>query len=151
VVITADNDLWQIIDDRISLWNPKDKAFYGREEFRDEWGLEPLQWVEVKSLAGCKSDTVEGIRGIGYSSAAKYLRGDLKGKKLELIQSNPDIPKSILKLVKLPFPEPIIQEVVSDSFSIKQFEGIFNKYDFKFFLRADEFRKWRNIFVRGEI
>ena len=109
ILVTADHDLYQAIDGLIQMYDPKTRATTSANAFRREYdGLPPMAWWKVLCLAGCKTDEVPGIHGIGKTSAVKYLMGTLKGKKLELIQSivNSKAGKELLKrnrrLVKLP-------------------------------------------------
>lgn len=77
VVATSDRDYYQLLGPDCRLYNPGAKAFYGPAEFAAEYGLaDPGQWVEVGALAGetgPSSDTIYGVPGIGYATAAKLI------------------------------------------------------------------------------
>jgi 5'-3' exonuclease len=69
----------------------------------------------VKSIAGCDTDDVKGVKGIGEKTAAKFLLGKLtKGKKLDAINANLDLFKINSPLVKLPFPGTPSHELQND-------------------------------------
>ncbi len=106
VVITGDQDLYQLLSDRISVWHPVSGKYVNPQSFLDEYGVNPKSWVNVKCLAGCTSDDVEGLRGIGEKTAAKYINGTLtKGVKYELLRTSARMTVNKNKpLVQLPFP-----------------------------------------------
>lgn len=106
VIISADHDLYQLLNHRISLWKPKEKAFYTHKDLeKDYYGLTPEQWHLVKAMAGCPGDNVPGIQGVGETTAAKFLRGIIKptAKVYSKIESSEDIWKQNIGLVKLPY------------------------------------------------
>jgi len=74
VVVGTDNDLWQLLD-FCSMYDSKKKELFTKRDFEKKWGIFPLQWGEVKCLAGCSGDNVEGIAGVGNITAIKYLKG----------------------------------------------------------------------------
>jgi len=71
-----------------------------------EYGIAPSQWADVKAIAGCSSDGVEGVRGVGEKTAAKFLRGNLKpaSKAHQAIVAGNNVWRRNLPLVRLPFP-----------------------------------------------
>ncbi len=106
VIVSADEDLFQLLSPTVSHFNPTTKKMITDELFKKEWGINPSDWIMVKALAGCGSDEVIGIKGVGEKTAAKHIRGELKAnskvygaiaKQLDVVQKN-------LPLVSLPFP-----------------------------------------------
>lgn len=79
IIVSTDHDLWQLLrPGRVVCYNPHSKATLTDEAFRAAWyGLAPKQWAAVKALAGCVSDKVPGIVGVGEKTAAKYLAKQL--------------------------------------------------------------------------
>ena len=73
------------------------------EDFRKEFKIDPGDWVEVKKVAGCPTDGVPGVSGVGIKRAIKYIKGELTGKKYQNIIYNKKLIKRNEKLVKLPF------------------------------------------------
>jgi len=77
------------------------------EKFKEKWyGLQPKQWATVKAVAGCNSDNVKGIPGIGEKTAAQFLTGNLARHlaKFDKIATAPKADIDFrLRLVKLPF------------------------------------------------
>jgi len=62
VICSSDSDFIQLIDNRVTLWNPIKKKNV------DPW---PVDYVVWKSLRGDKSDNVAGIKGVGDKTALK--------------------------------------------------------------------------------
>lgn len=119
-VISSDKDLLQLLYlPGVTCWTPgmEGKAMT-KEKFEAEWGLNPAMWTTVKAIAGCDSDEVPGIQGVGEKTAALHLAGKLEGKpqpnggvafgaKAQLIRDFvlTDQYKINMELVKLPHRE----------------------------------------------
>lgn len=105
IIVSRDGDFYQLLNDRVSIWNPSKKRMITADWFRDEYGISPEQWADVKAIAGCGSDEVPGVKGIGEITAAKFLAGTLKHttKAFAKIVEGDAIWKRNLPLVKLPY------------------------------------------------
>lgn len=105
IIVGADYDLYQLLTDRILMWHPTSKKATTAESFSKEYGITPTQWINVKAIAGCSSDNVIGIKGVGEKTAAKFLNGSLKpsSKAWQLISANNHVWDSNRHLVKLPY------------------------------------------------
>lgn len=105
IIVSTDKDLWQLLGSKVTIWNPIKKSFYTEQDFRnDHLALAPYQWAYVKAIAGCSSDEIEGIRGIGEITACKYMAGqfDEQHRISVLVYKNKKRWKENIKLVKLP-------------------------------------------------
>ena len=104
VIVTGDGDLYQCINNRVSWYDPGRRKFYNEATFRAEKGIAAKLWGQVKALAGCHSDNVKGIPGIGEATAIKYLTGTLPmhQKAYQKIRVASDIKLRNQKLVLLP-------------------------------------------------
>ena len=74
-ILTGDRDSLQLISDRTSvilMRNNKDELF-NRDHFREVYGIEPEQFVDVKALMGDSSDCIPGVPGIGEKTALKLI------------------------------------------------------------------------------
>lgn len=83
VIVTADADLWQCLAEDVVVYNPNKKEFMTVERLDLEHGVNPADWALVKAIAGCSSDNVVGIKGIGEKTAVAYLRGELKHESMK--------------------------------------------------------------------
>ena len=78
IIIGSDKDLYQLLSPRVSLYNPRIHKMLTLQAFVKDYGISPTSWIDVKALAGCVTDGVPGIAGIGEKTAIKFLRGELK-------------------------------------------------------------------------
>jgi DNA polymerase-1 len=115
LIISADSDLWQLLSLQVSQYNPTKKEAITVKLFRDRWGIEPPQWADVKALAGCATDNVKGVRGIGERRAADYLSGKLqKGELFERLQRSRKLWQDNLPLVQLPYEGTLVPQLSLD-------------------------------------
>ncbi len=105
VIVSRDADFYQLLGPRVSIWNSSKKRMVDADWLRGEFGIGPGQWADVKAIAGCKSDEVPGVEGVGEITAAKFLAGTLKDttKKYQAIVRNNAIWERNLPLVRLPY------------------------------------------------
>ena len=73
IIIGADKDLKQCLDDNVFMWDPgvKQEKLTTLAEFREETGLEPSQWADFQAIIGDSSDNIPGVPGIGPKTAEK--------------------------------------------------------------------------------
>jgi 5'-3' exonuclease len=116
IIVSTDADFYQLLNPRISIWNPKRKKITNWESFTREWDVSPLLWADAKAIAGCRTDDIPGVDGVGEKTAIKYLKGELShsSKKYKSIVTRKDIRVFNLKLVRLPFPGVETFDVVDD-------------------------------------
>jgi len=133
VVLTNDEDLLQLTDD-CAWYSPAKKKLINGRTFRAEYGITPRQWAEVKAIAGCNSDKVPGVAGVGNTTALRYLKGELtKGKKFEDIVSyeGKRIAGFNKQLVDLPHAATKPIKLQKDNFNPEGFLAICDLYGFK--------------------
>lgn len=106
IIVSTDKDLWQLINVNVCCYNPHTRRLLDRDEFMKKWGIEPALWANVKALAGCATDDVPGIRGVGDLTAVKWFRSQLKPDSVAFRKINGEgiaIHNRNIKLVRLPF------------------------------------------------
>jgi 5'-3' exonuclease len=147
IIATRDQDFWQLLS-YCDLYDPQTKYLLTEEEFVREWGIHPSKWAEVKSIAGCKSDNVPGIYGVGEKTAVKYITKKLKShtKKFKDIERNKDIIKRNRRLVTLPFPGTKLYTLQEDQFDFDSFYSICNQLAMDYFLQRRQLNWWRAFF-----
>jgi len=79
VIVTGDADMYQlIIHDQVRVYHPREDKIVNQTSFIKEYGVFPHSWSSVKTLAGCASDEVPGMKGVGIKTACKYFAGTSK-------------------------------------------------------------------------
>lgn len=73
VIVSADKDFDQLINKRISIWNPHKKERITHQNCLKLKGYTPEQCVDYLSLLGDKSDCIPGYKGVGEKTALKFL------------------------------------------------------------------------------
>lgn len=89
IILGADKDLKQCLDDNVFMWDPagrKDKITT-LEEFCESTGLNPDQWADFQALVGDSADNIPGVPGVGKVTATKLMA---KYPTLEDIRDNYD-------------------------------------------------------------
>ena len=70
VIITSDKDFFQLVQDHVRIFNPRDDgAWYDPDGVKEKFGVPPSQVVDVLSLMGDAVDNVKGVPGIGEKGA----------------------------------------------------------------------------------
>ena len=75
VIVSGDKDLLQLLDDNITMKNPKTRAgkttvdTYTPAELYEEYSVTPEEFVDLKALMGDTSDNIPGAKGIGPKTA----------------------------------------------------------------------------------
>lgn len=104
VICSTDSDLYQLLDRTTDIWTGK--KLINAEGFFAEWKVSADEWYYIKAIAGCSSDCIEGVAGVGEITAVKYFRGEL-GENTKAYKSirefeRKDIYRN-LELVSLPY------------------------------------------------
>ncbi len=74
VIVTADKDLYQLVDDDVVVLNPsKDDRILDPAGVEEVFGVPPCRVVDVLALVGDKVDNVPGVPGIGDKGARRLL------------------------------------------------------------------------------
>ncbi len=99
-VLTGDRDSFQLIDKNIKVRIPRTKMGktedqdYTVEKIEEEYGLEPLDLIEVKGLMGDTSDNIPGVPGVGEKTAINLIK---EYKTIDGVYENIDKQKGKLK------------------------------------------------------
>ena len=95
-IISSDKDLLQLIspDVDIKLLKQKDYIRYNEKTFKQQWGIDPINIIDLKALMGDPSDNIPGVKGVGEKTALKLLQ---EYKTLDGIYENIESIKGKLK------------------------------------------------------
>jgi 5'-3' exonuclease len=150
VIVSGDKDLFQLLKkDRVAMYNPTSRKEATEQSFRCEWGISPSLWWQVKTIAGCSTDSVPGVKGVGEKTAIKYLQGTLSEKKTAVIDETlPAFAKRNKKLVRLPFPGIKTFRIQEDALRFSKFKAVFAELGF--FSFEQDISIWRD-FCNGTL
>lgn len=94
IIVSADKDLTQLVDNDAKMWDPQKDVDYDEQGVKDKFGIKPSQVIDFMALTGDTSDNVPGIPGIGPKTAATLIEnyqtlegiydhiGEIKQKKV---------------------------------------------------------------------
>jgi len=152
VIVGADKDLKQCLDERVYLWDPgsRKEKLTSLEDFRKETGLEPDQWADFQALIGDSADNIPGVPGVGPKTAVKIMaqyptleelrdavnagEGDFKPAMRKKLEANMEDAFLFRKLTRLS--TDVCQEITLDSMAVIPP----NFHDVAAFLKEYEFR-----------
>ena len=88
-IISSDKDLLQLINYETDVKLLKQSGFirYNEKIFKEEFGIDPINIIDLKALMGDSSDNIPGVKGIGEKGALKLLR---EYKTIENLYDNID-------------------------------------------------------------
>ena len=73
VIVTGDKDMFQLLTQAVRIYDPVKDKWFGEEECRERFGVEPARVVEVMGLMGDATDNIPGVKGIGEKTAIKLI------------------------------------------------------------------------------
>jgi DNA polymerase I len=74
VIVSGDKDFCQILDEYVTLLDPRSSTRVGPREAESRYGVSPDRVVEVFGLSGDATDNVPGVKGIGLKTAIKLMQ-----------------------------------------------------------------------------
>ena len=77
LLVTTDKDYFQLLTPKVRMYNSGKNEYRDLQYLKGEYDLDKAsQWIDVGALAGesgATSDTIYGVPGIGYKTAAKLI------------------------------------------------------------------------------
>lgn len=75
-ILTGDRDSLQLIDNNttVILATNKGDIYYTTEKFKDDYGFNPINLIDLKALMGDSSDNISGVAGIGEKTASALIK-----------------------------------------------------------------------------
>ena len=73
-IVSSDRDLYQLVDDSISIFNIFGRREVTKESLRDDFDVSPSVYMLSRIIEGDKSDNILGIEGIGPKRAQTLAR-----------------------------------------------------------------------------
>lgn len=135
IIISSDQDLYQLINFQVSSYNPVKKKILTLQGFKEKYGILPHEWKLVKALAGCNTDGVPGVKGIGEKTAIKYLTKNLKAtaRAYQSITSKEGLRifERNMRLVSLPFKVTKVFKLQEDEITQEGWNKVMKKLGMK--------------------
>lgn len=151
IMITGDGDLYQCISRYVTWYDPQRQVHMTQEEFVSRKGILPNAWGAVKALAGCPSDNVPGIQGVGEATAIKFILNSLpeKYKAYQSIvsKSGRKVFKRNQELVVLPHPRTKDFALKLPDYRPDRFFKMCKKLGIVSFLEGSKHKQWRRFFT----
>lgn len=147
VMVTGDKDFRQLISLQVSMWDTMKDKVTDYHTFKEEYGLEPVQIIDVMGLAGDRSDNIPGVPSVGEKTALALIQqfgtlenvferlGEIKKKKLkenlEISEEAATLSKKLVTIDRfVPMDEDIDDLKVGEADRLVLAE-IFRKLEFK--------------------
>lgn len=150
LLVSGDEDMYQCLYPHVTIYQPSKNRVYTTDDFTEEFNIPFWKWIWVKGYAGCKSDEVKGIEGIGEVKAIQYINQQLKGKSKAyqsiVSKEGKRIYKRNLKLVSLPHPKTKSIELQNNRFSKKGFIKVCDEYGLESF-KTKDWKQWVALFL----
>jgi len=166
VIISNDQDFYQLCDDETVVFRPVKKAVYNKKKIIEELGVHPRNMALARALIGDSSDNLPGIKGVGFKTIEKrlsFLGSDKDytiddvieycentGSKLKFhtnIVEGKEIIAHNYKMMQLYSPMLSIQSKDFVQNAVENFECVFNKIEIMKNMRDDGFGElnWKDL------
>lgn len=74
MIYTTDKDIFQLVNDDVCVFNPRQKKLYKHDDVVEKLGITPSQVVDFLALKGDSTDGITGIDKVGDVKAAQLLQ-----------------------------------------------------------------------------
>ena len=140
MIVSSDEDLFQCLRNYVKIFNPGSNQQFTDIDFNTSFNITPDLWPHVKAIAGCSSDNVIGVQGVGEKTAIKYLTGELSfsNKKYNVIKQfvKSKEYETNFQLVKLPYiGSKFTMEVKMPELKKEAFIDVFDRYGLESFFK----------------
>jgi DNA polymerase-1 len=69
--MSSDKDFLQLVNKDVSVYSPSKKKIYNINEVVEEFGIHPHNFINFRMMDGDKSDSINGITGVGLKTIIK--------------------------------------------------------------------------------
>lgn len=157
IIVTGDRDSFQLVDDFTSVYFTKkgtsDVKVMTVKELKNEYGVTPKQFIDLKALQGDTADNIPGVAGVGPKTASDLILkygsienlydniDEISGKLKEKLETNKDMAFLSKKLATI-LTQGEIDLKLSDCTFDYPFSSLvydyFKKYEFKTLLKSEK-------------
>ncbi len=85
IIVTGDRDTFQLVDDTTKVYFTKkgtsELKIMGVKELKEEYGVSPKEFIDLKALQGDQADNIPGVAGVGPKTATELIQkyGSIEG------------------------------------------------------------------------
>lgn len=151
-IISSDKDLLQLISKcvDVKLLKQKDYILYNEKTFKEDYGIDPIRIIDLKSLEGDISDNIPGVKGIGEKTALTLLKqyktlegvyeniNEIKGKLQEKLINDKENAFFSKELATICLNTPInmsLNDIILTKPNYDELLKIFNELEFNSFIK----------------
>ncbi len=158
IIVTGDRDAFQLVDKTTSVYFTKrgtsDVKIINVAELKNEYGVSPKEFIDLKALQGDASDNIPGVPGVGPKTALKLIQnyGSLEGVYKNLNELSGTLVEKLIDNKEMAFLSRKLATIVTSGeldvpledlkydfpFNAEVFE-FFNYYDFRSLIKKDEY------------
>ncbi len=73
VIVSGDKDFYQLVSDKVTLFDLSKDKHIGKEEVKEKFGTTPDKVIDILALTGDSADNIPGIPKIGIKTAIKLM------------------------------------------------------------------------------
>lgn len=144
-ICSKDKDVLQLLSDRILIFDLKTEQSLSAEQFQQQTGISPAQYLDCLALQGDPSDNVPGIPDVGPKTALEWIKrygsieqlyqhaDQIPGKRGQQLRASKDLVALSRKLVTINCNVPIHvdwQQLRRRPFDIDRLTAIFRQLGF---------------------
>ena len=148
VMVTGDKDFIQLVTEDCLLWDPMKDKEIDIAKIKEEFGVTPVEFIDLLGLSGDKSDNIPGVPGVGPKTAssliAQYKSIDNIYNNIEDLKNKKKLYQNLLENKENAFLSKdlvIIDQFVESEISVDKFRivapdkgkasALFREYEFK--------------------
>lgn len=154
IIVTGDRDSFQLVDDTTSVYftrkGTSDVKILNVKTLKEEYGVTPQQFIDLKALQGDASDNIPGVAGVGPKTATDLIQkyssienmyehlDELTGKLKEKLEQNKQmafLSKELATILTKGDIDLKLSDCVYDFPFAEPVYEMFKKYEFKSLLK----------------
>ena len=156
IIVTGDRDSFQLVDDTTKVYFTKkgtsDLKVMDEKTLKEEYGVSPKEFIDLKALQGDTADNIPGVAGVGPKTATELIQkygsvenlyehiDELAGKLIEKLEAGKNdafMSKELATILTKGDIEVSLKELEYDfPFAAPVYE-YFKKYEFKTLLKNE--------------
>lgn len=163
VIVSSDEDMYQLLSKNVRMWAVRKKEWFSTESLMEKYGCTPEVYLQAKIIAGCPTDNVKGVQGVGIKTAVKWLHAESNPKSKTSIKIDEEHKAVILQnkpLIALPFGGAVdggslnLLDLMEDDFlSDEDYLAYMRELEFEFMINNIKawqgFKKGRDVSKKG--